>query len=130
MKRRERERQRKSGGGQMKGKKGREKEKREEKERRRRRKIGPMVIDYLPRIPRIPYSDRPHGTKIEPSIADAPHSLSLFSLSPSPLPPSLSLDRSVSTGPRYSSIFLQQDARTRNFQRSGKRDALIKRAQI
>lgn len=46
-----------------------------------------MVIDYLPRIPRIPYSDRPHGTKIEPSIADAPHSLSLFSLSPSPLPP-------------------------------------------
>lgn len=26
---------------------------------KRRRKIGPMVIDYLPRIPRIPYSDRP-----------------------------------------------------------------------
>lgn len=85
-----------------------------------------MVIDYLPRIPRIPYSDRPHGTKIEPSIADAPHSLSLFSLPPLPL----SLDRSLSTGPRYSSIFLQQDARTRNFQRSGKRVALIKRAQI
>lgn len=36
-----------------------------------RRKIGPMVIDYLPRIPRIPYSDRPHGPKIEPSITGA-----------------------------------------------------------
>lgn len=48
---------------------------------KRRRKIGPMVIDYLPRIPRIPYSDRPHGPKIEPSITGAPLSFSsLFRL--------------------------------------------------
>lgn len=48
---------------------------------KRRRKIGPMVIDYLPRIPRIPYSDRPHGPKIEPSITGAPLSFSsLFHL--------------------------------------------------
>lgn len=48
---------------------------------KRRRKIGPMVIDYLPRIPRIPYSDRPHGLKIEPSITGAPLSFSsLFHL--------------------------------------------------
>lgn len=46
---------------------------------KRRRKISPMVIDYLPRIPRIPYSDRPHGPKIEPSITGAP--LSFLSLS-------------------------------------------------
>lgn len=42
-----------------------------------------MVIDYLPplRIPRIPYSDRPHGPKIEPSITGAPLSFSsLFRL--------------------------------------------------
>lgn len=48
---------------------------------KRRRKIGPMVIDYLPRIPRIPYSDRPQGPKIEPSITGAPLSFSsLFRL--------------------------------------------------
>lgn len=48
------------------------KEKEKQGERaRRRRKIGPMVIDYLPRIPRIPYSDRPYGPKIEPSITGA-----------------------------------------------------------
>jgi len=52
---------------------------------KRRRKIGPMVIDYLPRIPRIPYSDRPHGPKIEPSITGAP--LSFSSLYPSPSSP-------------------------------------------
>lgn len=55
---------------------------------KRRRKIGPMVIDYLPsplppHIPRIPYSDRPHGLKIEPSITGAPLSFSsLFRLLP------------------------------------------------
>lgn len=39
-----------------------------------------MVIDYLPRIPRIPYSDRPHGPKIEPSITGRSFlSLSLLS---------------------------------------------------
>lgn len=55
---------------------------------KRRRKIGPMVIDYLPRIPRIPYSDRPHGPKIEPSITGAPLSLSTLSLPPlRPAPP-------------------------------------------
>jgi len=50
-----------------------------------------MVIDYLPRIPRIPYSDRPHGPKIEPSITGAPLSsrllLLLLFLLPSPPPP-------------------------------------------
>lgn len=67
------------------GKESREREREREREKKkekrgRRRKIGPMVIDYLPRIPRIPYSDRPHGPKIEPSITGAPHSLSLSSL--------------------------------------------------
>lgn len=47
---------------------------------KRRRKIGPMVIDYLPCIPRIPYSDRPHGPKIEPSITGALFSFSLYPL--------------------------------------------------
>lgn len=84
-----------------------------------------MVIDYLPRIPRIPYSDRPHGPKIEPSITGAPHSLSLFSL---PSPSSTSVHGSPPP-PSLSSIFFQ-GARTRNFERPGKRVALIKRAQI
>lgn len=54
---------------------------------KRRRKIGPMVIDYLPCILRIPYSDRPHGPKIEPSITGALLSLSsLFRSSPSSSP--------------------------------------------
>jgi len=58
------------GGGQDRAKQG----------ERRRRRIGPMVIDYLPRIPRIPYSDRPHGPKIEPSITGAPLSSRLLLL--------------------------------------------------
>lgn len=70
---------------------------------KRRRKIGPMVIDYLPRIPRIPYSDRPHGPKIEPSITGAP--LSFFSLSLSRLLLLLSLPplRPAPPTPRSSS---------------------------
>lgn len=65
----------------------REKGEKKKEKRGRRRKIGPMVIDYLPRIPRIPYSDRPHGPKIEPSITGAPHSLSLSSLPSSTMDP-------------------------------------------
>lgn len=106
------------------GKESRERQREKKKEKRgRRRKIGPMVIDYLPRIPRIPYSDRPHGPKIEPSITGAPHSLSLSSL-----PSSTSVHGSPS--PRHYRLFFFQGARTRNFERPGKRVALIKRAQI
>lgn len=56
-----------------------EEERQERQKARRRRKIGPMVIDYFPRIPRIPYSDRPYGPKIKPSITGA--ALSFFFLS-------------------------------------------------
>ena len=74
---------------------------------KRRRKIGPMVIDYLPRIPRIPYSDRPHGPKIEPSITGAPLSFSsLYHLLLLPFsPPSSLLLPTLPSRSTLSSIF-------------------------
>lgn len=72
---------------------------------KRRRKIGPMVIDYLPCIPRIPYSDRPHGPKIEPSITGALLSFSLYPLLSAPLPlPPLSPTLARLTPERFSRV--------------------------
>lgn len=73
---------------------------------KRRRKIGLMVIDYLPRIPRIPYSDRPHGLKIEPSITGAPLSFSsLYHLLLPFSPPSSLLLPTLTSRSTLSSIF-------------------------
>lgn len=88
---------------------GREEKKSRIQGEKRRRKIGPMVIDYLPCILRIPYSDRPHGPKIEPSITGALLSFSLYPLFPAPLPlPPLSHTPERFSESVLSSIFLRR----------------------
>lgn len=122
------------------------KEKKNDREGKKREeggeKIGPMVIDYLPRIPRIPYIDRPHGPKIEPSITGV--CSTLFPSRPFSyfLPPSPSLSLSLFfslpcffstsfgvTVPAFV-YFSYMVHGTRNFERIRKRVALIKRPRI